>query len=108
LASFQDPFSNRMNDSIAKKQCSKASGGGRKSGGTVDKTYSIVASTPVKNSQSSGAFAKKPPVVALVKKSPSSVAGTKKATPVKKSPSAAAAASSGVKKNKSLSSAAVG
>jgi len=26
LASFQDPFSNRMNDSIAKKQCSKASG----------------------------------------------------------------------------------
>ena len=74
-----------MNDSIAKKQCSKASGGGRKSGGTVDKTYSIVASTPVKNSQSSGAFAKKPPVVALVKKSPS-----------------------GVKKNNSLSSAAVG
>jgi len=59
LAYFQDPFSNRMNDSIAKKQCSKASGGGKKSGGTVHKTYAIVASTPVKNFQSCAAAARK-------------------------------------------------
>ena len=56
-----------------------ASGGGKKSGGTVHKTYAIFPSTPVKNSQSSAAAAKKAPVVALVKKSPSSIAGAKKA-----------------------------
>jgi hypothetical protein len=59
-----------MNDSIAKKQCSKASGGGKKSGGTVDKTYAIVASTPVKNSQSCAAASKKAPAVAFVNQSP--------------------------------------
>jgi hypothetical protein len=79
-----------MSDSIAKKQCSKASGGGKKSVGTVHKTYAIVASsTPLKNSHFCAAAA---PAIALVKTSPSSIAGAKKAAaPVKKSPSAATA-----------------
>jgi hypothetical protein len=100
LASFQDPFSDQMNQSNDNKQISKASGGAKHSVGTVSKTYADVASTPAKKSPFSSVGSKKAavhmkrttlPAFAAketntpVKKSPSSFVGSKKAAaPMKK------------------------